>query len=67
MADRAPPAPDCRAGGARRRREIGFAAAVVFAALAVRFPFLPYESNDYRNACSVRYDFIAADGYFHSR
>ena len=57
---------DRLAGGAWRHREIGLAAAVVLAALTVRYPFLPYESVDYRGHVSVWYDFISANGYFHS-
>ena len=55
------------AGRARLRpREIGLAAAVVFAAIAVRIPFLSHESIDNRFAANVWYDFIVANGYFHS-
>ena len=55
------------AGGAPwRHREIGLAAALAAAALAVRVPFLPHESNDFIHAYSVWYDFIAANGYFRS-
>ena len=55
------------AGRARLRpREIGLALAVVVVALAVRYPFLPYESGDYRDHLSGWYDFIVFNGYFHS-
>ena len=64
--DRAPP-PGRGAGKAPwRHREIGLAAALVAAALAVRYPFLPHESNDFTHAYSVWYDFIAANEYFRS-
>ena len=62
-----PPPPGRGAGKAPwRHREIGLAAALVVAALAVRYPFLPHESNDFTHAKSVWYEFIAANGYFHS-
>ena len=50
----------------RRAGEIGLAAAVVFAAIAVRVPFLAHESIDFRFAFGFFYDFIAANGHFHS-
>ena len=50
----------------RRAGEIGLAAAVVFAAIAVRVPFLAHESIDFLFAFGFFYDFIAANGYFHS-
>ena len=50
--------------GGWRRREIALAAGV---ALAVRIPFLSRESMDNRFAADVWYDFIVANGYFHSR
>ena len=55
-----------RARRSRRVGEIGLAAAVVFAAIAVRVPFLAHESIDFRFAFGFFYDFIAANGYFHS-
>ena len=62
-----PPPPGPGAGKAPwRHREIGLAAALVVAALAVRYPFLPHESNDFTHAYSVWYEFIAANGYFRS-
>ncbi len=50
----------------RRAGEIGLAAAVVLAAIAVRVPFLAHESIDFRFAFGFFYDFIAANGHFHS-
>ena len=50
----------------RRAGEIGLAAAVVSAAIAVRIPFLAHESIDFRFAFGFFYDFIAANGHFHS-
>ena len=54
-----------RSAAGWRHREIAFAAAVVFAALAVRYPFLSHESFDSRVFVSW-YDFIAANGYHSS-
>ena len=54
-----------RSAAGWRHREIALAAAVVFAALAVRYPFLSHESFDYRVFASW-YDFIAANGYHSS-
>ena len=51
------------AAAARRRNRILFAGGVL-AALAVRWPLLPNESNDYGGHASVWYDFIVANGYF---
>ena len=50
-------------GPARGRNRILFAGGVL-AALAVRWPLLPNESNDYGGHASVWYDFIVANGYF---
>ena len=54
-----------RSAAGWRHREVALAAAVVFAALAVRCPFLSHESFDYRVFASW-YDFIAANGYHSS-
>ena len=51
-----------RSAAGWRHREIAFAAAVVFTALAVRYPLLSHESFDYGVFASW-YDFIAANGY----
>ena len=57
------PAPGAAGSPARRRNRILFAGGVL-AALAVRWPLLPNESNDYGGHASVWYDFIVANGYF---
>ena len=46
----------------RTLREISLAAGVLFAAFAVRVPFLSFESGDYR-VLGVWYDLIVANGY----